>query len=127
MLPLCALESPGHAACGGDAPHTSAPILSEFADDPDMTELVASFVEGLPLQVAKLEAAHASGDHPMLRRLAHQLKGAAGGYGFPTLTTAAAELEERLPDGPYTVQLLELCDQCRRASASAPPTSTRPA
>ncbi len=34
------------------------------------------------------------GDYESLRRLAHQMKGAGGSYGYPMLTEAAKELEE---------------------------------
>ncbi len=34
-----------------------------------------------------------TGDRVCLARLAHQLKGAAGGYGFPRISEAAAVLE----------------------------------
>jgi HPt (histidine-containing phosphotransfer) domain-containing protein len=106
-------------------------LLSEFADDPEMVELVELFVAGLPAQMAKLEAAGAAGDHDGLRRLAHQLKGAAGGYGFPTITDAAGSLEAvttaGAPFGEELSALLHLC-RCARAQPEAgAPASARAA
>lgn len=71
----------------------AGPLLSEFWDDPDMAELVALFVETIPEKVRALEAAFEAGDAATLRRLAHQIKGAAAGYGFPPIGEAAEALE----------------------------------
>ncbi len=71
----------------------SAAIVSEFVDDPDMTELIEMFVSELPEKIEAIRAACANADLETVRQVAHQLKGAGGGYGYPMLTTAAAELE----------------------------------
>jgi signal transduction histidine kinase/HPt (histidine-containing phosphotransfer) domain-containing protein len=82
----------------GEPPPATAPIeiplVSELADDEDMAPLVAQFVASLPERAAALLEATFAGDLTRLTRLAHQLKGAAGGFGFPTVTTAAAALEQ---------------------------------
>jgi signal transduction histidine kinase/DNA-binding response OmpR family regulator len=101
-------------------------VISELADDPDMGELIDRFVGGLPAQAQRLEDAQEAKDRETLRRVAHQLKGAAGGYGFPTLTTAAARLEQCAREGDAVDQALaDVCDLCRRARAraGAPPAS----
>ena len=41
-----------------------------------------------------LEQALANNHYQRLQRLAHQLKGAGGGYGYPSLTEAAKILED---------------------------------
>ncbi len=69
------------------------PLHSEFASDGDMVEIIDRFVAGLPDRVTALRAASEAGESGELKRLAHQLKGAAGGYGFATITAAAGELE----------------------------------
>ncbi|MDN3522598.1 ATP-binding protein [Halomonas ramblicola] len=69
------------------------PLYSSFADDPDMEELVVGFVERLPLQVHDIRSAVDAGDLGLVRRLAHQLKGAAGGYGFMPVSRDAGALE----------------------------------
>jgi len=73
-------------------------VRSEFADDPDMSGIVESFVSELPDRVGAMNAALAAGQLEQLRVLAHQLKGAAGGYGFPRLGEAAALIDQGVKD-----------------------------
>ena len=58
-----------------------------------------------------------------LARLAHQLKGAAGGYGFPRITDAAGRLESCVKAGADLDQLraraADLAGLCQRARAPA--------
>lgn len=68
-------------------------LRSEFADDPELGTLVAGFIESLPERLSTLQVAAREGELDSLCRLAHQLKGAAGGYGFPELSEAAEKLE----------------------------------
>lgn len=75
------------------------PVHSIFEDDPDMAELVASFVAELPARIRSIEGCLGGGDLEELQRLAHQLKGAGGGYGFPQITDLAASLEQALKEG----------------------------
>ena len=62
-------------------------------------------------------------DRESLRRTAHQMKGAAGSYGFDPLTDAAAELEsavrENQPRERIQNALEELIGRCRRIRAGA--------
>jgi HPt (histidine-containing phosphotransfer) domain-containing protein len=66
--------------------------------DEDFAELVQEFLAGLPAQLGKLEAALNEQDFQALRTCAHQLKGSGGGYGYPALTTHAADLERSAAD-----------------------------
>lgn len=68
-------------------------VFSEFASDPEYRELLEMFAEALPERRRCLANSFQSGNFEELRILAHQLKGAGGGFGFPELTTRAAELE----------------------------------
>jgi len=68
-------------------------IRSEFASDPDMQEIIGLFVQEMPERIAQLQSSWTSGEFDAVKRLAHQLKGAGGGYGFPTLGQAAGKLE----------------------------------
>jgi CheY-like chemotaxis protein/HPt (histidine-containing phosphotransfer) domain-containing protein len=63
---------------------------SELADDPDMREIIEQYVSRLPDQVRKMHELLAHNDLENLGRLAHQLKGSGGGYGFPQLTALAS-------------------------------------
>ncbi len=75
---------------------TASPLRSSFADDPDMAELVAYFVDEVPQRLAALRALCESGDREGVQRLAHQLKGACAGYGFESVGQAAASVEAPL-------------------------------
>jgi len=73
----------------------TAPIASELVKtDPDFEDLVSDFVQGLSVRLATLQQAARGADFALLRTAAHQLKGAAGGYGYPQLTEVAGRLEQ---------------------------------
>jgi HPt (histidine-containing phosphotransfer) domain-containing protein len=71
-------------------------LRSSFAVDPEMAELVALFVTELPTRIGVLRDAFEAGDFDSVRRLAHQLKGAGGGYGFPSISEAAGRVEAEI-------------------------------
>jgi signal transduction histidine kinase/DNA-binding NarL/FixJ family response regulator/HPt (histidine-containing phosphotransfer) domain-containing protein len=97
------------------------PLLSEFATDSDFSCLVSDYVEGLAGQMAILETAFLGSDLDAMKRVAHQVKGSAGSYGFPTITDGAAVLEQYLKDDADRAMvrrhLSELHALCRRAEA----------
>lgn len=101
-------------------------LRSNMANDPEIGELVSQFVDELPQKVEDLLSALRAGDAIRVRTLAHQLKGAAGGYGFPTIGRAAQRVEECLRaegsnDGvleKIRVGMDELIGLCRQASRS---------
>jgi len=97
------------------------PIISEFAGDQDMLEIVEEFVNELPDRISTLEQLVAISRFDEVRRLAHQLKGAGAGYGFPTLGEAAGRLEATVALSPADIGQIRdavdtLVDLCRRAS-----------
>ena len=93
------------------------PIRSIYEDDLDMLEIVREFAAELPDRIAELESKLETGRLRELQTMAHQLKGAGGGYGFGPVTDAAALLEEALKDegGAERVQdcCRTLCDTLR--------------
>ena len=99
-------------------------LYSTFGTDPDLSEIVELFVEEMPNRVQTLVEQYNSGDWEGLRRTAHQLKGAAGSYGFEDISPAAARLERFLGGGePEKVirdALEQLVDMCSRARAGGP-------
>ena len=98
-------------------------LVSELADD-DMHELVEMFIGELPDRIAAIEKAVDEGDVAAIGTLAHQLKGAAGGYGFPTITDVAKSLESSAKAGEEPEALVRqsrtLRELCSRARATAP-------
>ena len=68
-------------------------VYSELGADEDLGELVEMFVLELPNRVASLQEALAGEDLTSLKTLAHQMKGAAGSYGFHEISPVAAALE----------------------------------
>ena len=112
---------------GGKPMNESEPVtdalVSELAGDPDMAELVEEYVSDLPARIQALEQACAEEDLDVLTRLTHQIKGSAGGYGFPTITEAAREAEalakagEAVPE--LTASVKALTDLCRQAARAA--------
>lgn len=70
-------------------------IASELLrSDPDLIDLVEQFVAGLGARIHLIEESLAAADYEQLRRAAHQLKGSAGGYGYPVLTQVAGRIEK---------------------------------
>ena len=70
------------------------PRVSELASDPDFAELLAAFLSEMPKRISALETALTASDLGTLARLTHQLKGLAGGYGYPTIMEAASDVEQ---------------------------------
>jgi signal transduction histidine kinase/CheY-like chemotaxis protein/HPt (histidine-containing phosphotransfer) domain-containing protein len=97
----------------------TALLHSSFADDSEMVEIIQRFVASLPERVAALRAEARVPGSQTLVRLAHQLKGAAGGYGFGPISEAAATLEAAARSGGEHANVLraveELADVCARA------------
>lgn len=102
--------------------HGPEPILSEFAGDPEMKELLEVFVSDLPAKLDAIERAWRAADMDSIRRITHQLKGASGGYGFGPVGSAAARLEATLSSQTSDLEsaqqeLLSLLEICRRVQA----------
>jgi len=91
----CPPSAPGEASEEPAAATTASDeaIPSVFRNDPDMAGVIAEFVGQLPERLAEMRRAADNGLWEDLRRLAHQLKGAGGSYGYACLTDAARELE----------------------------------
>ncbi|HEY4308005.1 MAG TPA: Hpt domain-containing protein [Pirellulales bacterium] len=75
---------------------TDGLLYSSLAFDPDLAPLVDLFVEDLPDRAEILLDRMQASDYEGLRRLAHQMSGAAGSYGFQDITIEAAALEQML-------------------------------
>ena len=83
--------------------------------DQSFAQLVELFVRELGDDVEALRKLHATGQREELQRLAHQLKGSCGSYGFPELSKRAAELERCVKEGadrPAVEAALALFETC---------------
>jgi HPt (histidine-containing phosphotransfer) domain-containing protein len=75
------------------AVQTDLPPLRSTLADLDLIELVEMFIAELPARRDAIHDCAAEGDWPQLSHLAHQLKGAAGSYGYVPLGKICARLE----------------------------------
>ncbi len=85
-------------------------IYSRLADDPDLREIVDMFAEEMPDRIATLLDQLNKGDWESLRRTAHQLKGAAGSYGFDAVSPSAGKVESALMKNEPEEQIRTLVD-----------------
>ncbi|QNI03662.1 response regulator [Halomonas sp. SH5A2] len=109
---------------GYDSRLVEGGLYSIYADDPDMDELISGFVARLPPQVADIRLAADEGDAAKLKRLAHQLKGAAGGFGFMPVSEQAAAVEAAAREEGQTSEMKDavarLEDICARVRHDPP-------
>ncbi len=74
--------------------HSRQTVRSEFDDDPGLETVIAEYTAALPGHVDAMRRAADQGDHNQLQRLAHQLKGTGGSYGYPALSDLGKRLED---------------------------------
>jgi HPt (histidine-containing phosphotransfer) domain-containing protein len=100
------------------------PLYSSLGSDPDLAEIVDLFVEEMPDRVSALLRLLEASDWEELRRTAHQLKGAAGSYGFDAISPQAMRLEGVLLRGASEEEIRDAVDElvsfCRRARGGTP-------
>jgi HPt (histidine-containing phosphotransfer) domain-containing protein len=71
-------------------------LHSEFANIPQVRRLLPGYVAGLPRDVGLMIRALSKGRRQDLRRVAHQLRGSGGAYGFPEITRLASIVESAI-------------------------------
>ena len=102
----------------------TTPIYSTLAADPDLAEIVEMFVDEMPGRTGAITAAWEACDREELGRLAHQLKGAAGSYGFDDVTPYAARLEKAARSDADDAEIQSAHDElmalCSRISVGTP-------
>jgi len=100
-------------------------IYSCLAGDSDLKDIVDQFSQELPKRAAAILAHLNSKDWESLCRTAHQLKGAAGSYGFELISPCAGRLEAAVRDGEQEEAVRkiidELTDLCGRVRGGTPP------
>ncbi len=95
-------------------------LVSSQVDHPVLAGLIDEFLEEMPQRAEKIENALRSGDFRGLAQLAHQLKGAAGIYGFAPIADTARQVNSQATDRADLDRLEatvgELVDLCHRAT-----------
>ena len=90
-------------------------LSSLFANDPQLADILPGFVERLPDQLDALCKALEEDRLDDAERLAHQISGAGGSYGYPTLSevTKSLELAAKAQDlGKATVAMAAVKEVC---------------
>jgi HPt (histidine-containing phosphotransfer) domain-containing protein len=102
----------------------SEPLYSSLGGDPDLGGIVELFVNEMPDRVATVLEQLDNSDWEGLRRSTHQLKGAAGSYGFDAISPSAAEVETAVSNGEPEQRIretvVELVGLCNRATSGTP-------
>lgn len=83
------------------SPESATPassLQSTLGTESSIQELLSRFISRLPERVKAIRACMEEQDLARLRQAVHQLKGAAGGYGYPQLTEQAGRAEDKLAD-----------------------------
>jgi len=100
-------------------------VYSRLASDPDLREIVDLFVEEMPGRVATMLEQLNAADWDGLRRSSHQLRGAAGSYGFDGISPSAGKVEAAIRDGEPEQRIREtveeLVELCNRTRCGLPP------
>lgn len=91
----------------GGMPHDSADRPAEgertvVRIDRDFAPMIPRFMGNRRRELAAMREAVAKGDYETVRKLAHDIKGAGGSYGFDALSAMAAELEQAATAGQGT-------------------------
>ncbi|MCD4727169.1 MAG: Hpt domain-containing protein [Pirellulales bacterium] len=99
-------------------------IYSRLGGNSEFADILCLFVEEMPARVAKLLRYLDEGNWEELRRTVHQLKGAAGSYGFKSLSPSANRVERAVrdnePEDQIRESVLELVDLCGRIRCGVP-------
>jgi histidine phosphotransfer protein HptB len=100
-------------------------LYSQLASDPDLADIVEMFVGEMPERVEAFRDRLSRADWQGLQQLAHQMKGAAGSYGFDTVSPVAAKLESAIrdsePEERIRAAVSELVGICGRMRSGLPP------
>ena len=97
------------------------PLLSRYHNDPELADLLLAFHAALHEACDRLQNNLRAESLSRIRHVAHQLKGAGGGYGYPEITEAAFALEaacdrsDRISEEICTLvgALVEICQRAQ--------------
>jgi PAS domain S-box-containing protein len=110
------------------APMARSAQLDALLARPGTAKLVENFLSKLDDRVLAIRTVVEAHDAQQLRMLAHQLKGAAGGYGFPAISEAAKSIEQTTIEDAEALKeaiehLTQLCQQARNVAPNSPKAS----
>ena len=71
----------------------NTPYRSMLLEDPIVAPLLATFLSALSQRMKAIRVAVHQADWREVARIAHQLAGSCGGYGFPEMGIIAARIE----------------------------------
>jgi histidine phosphotransfer protein HptB len=99
-------------------------IYSRLGGDTDLRDIVEMFVNEMPERTTTLLNHLNGGNWDGLRQSAHQLKGAAGSYGFEPISSSAGKVESAVRNGEPEERIrdavLALVDLCGRVRCGQP-------
>lgn len=72
----------------------SAPTTWVVRPDPDLADLIPSFMQNRRNELEELKGARSRNDYEFIRRMSHTWKGICRPYGFVHLETLSKSLEE---------------------------------
>ena len=100
-------------------------LRSIYADDKAIAGILPVFLGNIPKYTGNLVSAIKEQNWSAAARTCHDLKGTAGGYGYPEITLATARLEAELKGGQDSEvirerlqDVLSLCDRASLALGS---------
>ena len=101
------------------------PLRSTYADDEAIAEILPVFINNMPRYLTDLDTKLGAGDWVGAARVCHDLKGTAGGYGYPDIGRAASQLEAEIKGdkdaAKIQTHLAEVKALCARARLGIEP------
>ncbi len=90
-----------------DSPSIRDPLISVYASDEAIAGILSVFINNIPKYLDKLSAAIDTEDWAQAARVCHDLKGTAGGYGYPDIGRVAQQMEMQVK-GPRVGEAISL-------------------
>ena len=84
----------GHDLTNKEVLMTTSQTAWVVRPDPDLADLIPTFIQNRRNELAELQVARKSGDYEFIRRMSHTWKGICRPYGFVHLETLSKSLED---------------------------------
>jgi HPt (histidine-containing phosphotransfer) domain-containing protein len=91
--------SPSAGSPSAGSPSADGPVRSQLAGESAVQRVLSRYVAGLARDVEQMAEHLGGGRLADVRRLAHQLRGSGGTYGFPDVTRLATAVESSCDAG----------------------------